>query len=124
MTIENLEAKRAQSAWGAVQEVVKKDEKSRKEYRSLVRSTPALVLSSGLLQTLAFLKAKGEAHRALYSHLSGWVAPRLGADGKPLFEHLLSAGSDDHRLATRESIAYLSWLKRIAEATIEEPEEA
>lgn len=96
----------------------------KKDYRSLVRSVPSMVMSQGLGQTLAFLIAKGKGkrdneHGILYQHLSAWI-------GKPspsqhdLLKYLTEQSSDEYRRVTVEVIAYLGWLKRFAEAELED----
>ena len=122
---------RAASAWSSVQEVDKKAEKLKKEYSALARSTPALVQTSGLGQALAFLRARDRgqrntAHWLIYSHVSQWMAGRVdlgdkGRDG--LLEWVVTQTSQVYRHTTAEVVAYLSWLKRFAEAELPEPEE-
>ena len=123
---------RAASAWNSVQEVNKKAEKLKKEYSALARSTPALVQTNGLGQSLAFLRAKAKrdrntAHWLIYSHVSQWIARRVdvgdkGPDG--LLEWVVTQPSGVYRQTTAEVVAYLGWLKRFAEAELPEPEEA
>lgn len=101
----------------------------RKDYGSLARKTPALILSAGLGPTLAFLRAKGkdkewDEHNILYSHLSGWVVKRLPGNPADLLQVIRQNGSDIYRLATVEALAFLTWLKRFAEAELPEPEGA
>jgi CRISPR-associated protein Cmr5 len=151
---------RAASAWGAIEAVIAKaqeigqqveqerlkkgeapseaqekgqkaTESFKKSYSGLTRSTPALVQTNGLGQTLAFLRAKAKgdrntAHWLLYSHISQWIASRVdfgdkGPDG--LLEWLVTQSSEVYRQTTAEVIAYLGWLKRFAEAELPEPEE-
>lgn len=88
------------------------------EYNSLVRSLPALIQSDGLAPTLAFLNAKGKPHhKAAYEHLGAWVLKELNGSGK-FIEWLISTDTDSfkYRQATTETMAYLTWLKRFAEA--------
>lgn len=89
-----------------------------------------LVLTNGLGQTLAFLKAKGKnnqqnEHTVLFRHLSTWtmrqVAPSVS--NPDLLEWLLMNDSVAYRRATTEALAYLAWLKRFAEAELPTEEE-
>ncbi len=114
---------RAANAWQAIGEVRSKQDKTRNEYGSLVRGLPALILSDGLGQALAFLKAKAKgdtntsAHGLAYRHVSAWVCVQLvGSAQDDLLELVLKQNSHGYRQATTEALAYLQWIKRFAEA--------
>lgn len=117
---QTMEQKRARAAWDDVLAV--KGQGYAGEYLALVRSAPADVLTSGLGQTLAFLKAKGKReHEDLSRHLSRWVCPEMGwTENEDLLHKLTEpgAGSDIYRRAMAETLAYLVWLKRFAEAEL------
>jgi CRISPR-associated protein Cmr5 len=119
---QTMEQKRAQAAWADVLEVKADPNKFQSEYQSLVQGAPADVLTNGLGQTLAFLKAKGKGeHQALLKHLNQWVCPWMGwAQEDDLLRKLTepNSGSDVYRRATAEAMAYLVWLKRFAEAEL------
>jgi len=100
-----------------------------KEYGQLVKDLPTRVLASGLGQALAFRWAKGredEQTLGLLSHLGDWVLDKrknpasTAPEPKPqaLIRKLVADNADAAflRRATEESIAYLQWLKRFAEA--------
>jgi CRISPR-associated protein Cmr5 len=120
---QTLQQKRAAHAWACVEEVTNKPEDFRKKYSSLVRGLLTLIQSDGLGQTLAFLKAKdesdGKTHYILaYKHLSSWATTEDSAlkVQDDFLEWLLKQSTSDYRRATAEVLAYLSWLKRFAEA--------
>jgi CRISPR-associated protein Cmr5 len=127
---QTIEQKRAAQAWKDVSDVENqyRDELGRK-YNSLTRSAPAMVQSNGLGQALAFLRAKagrekkGE-HWLLYSHVSTWVIQELKAQPKEasdgLLEWVVQQDTPTYRRATTETMAYLNWLKRFAEAILPE----
>ncbi|BBM69949.1 type III-B CRISPR module-associated protein Cmr5 [Rhodothermus marinus] len=130
-----LEQKRAERAWTCVQEVLSQaqnledPESFKKKYNSLARKVPMLVLTNGLGQTLAFLKAKGKndpanEHTVLFRHLSNWVvsqvAPSPTASNGDLLQWVLENDSVAYRRATTEALAFLTWLKRFAEAELPE----
>ena len=86
-----------------------------------------LVLTNGLGQTLAFLRAKGkndstDEHTMLFQHLSRWVlsqvAPASTSDNRDLLQWVLENDSAAYRRATTEALAFLTWLKRFAEAEL------
>jgi CRISPR-associated protein Cmr5 len=110
----DLDRCRAEAAWKAVQEIAATD----KEYGSLAREMPTLIQVNGLAQTLAFLKAKNKTHHQnMFKHLSGWVCQQLGLQSN-LLESVLGMDSQLYRRATAESLAFLQWLKRFAEAKL------
>jgi CRISPR-associated protein Cmr5 len=94
-----------------------------------------LVLTNGLGQTLAFLLAKAKrhepeqkrsveakAHDLLLVHLSNWVLSQVAssttASNGDLLQWVLQNDSAAYRRATIESLAFLTWLKRFAEAEL------
>ena len=98
-------------------------EEWRGKYGSVVRKLPSYILTNGLGQTLAFLKAKGKGepgneHEILYCHLADWVGSKVHADGDLLDWLVNDATSQQYRLATTEALALLQWLKRFAEAEL------
>lgn len=122
-----LEQQRATRAWECVDEVTSKSQDFKKKYGSLARKVPTLILTNGLGQTLAFLKAKGKNHPAdehtvLFRHLSRWVlsqvAPSSPATNGDLLQWVLQNDSASYRRATVEALAFLTWLKRFAEAEL------
>jgi len=122
-----LEQERAQRAWECVQKVTSKSQEFKNKYGSLARKVPALVLTNGLGQTLAFLQAKGknnpaDEHTVLFRHLSDWVLAQVGTDttasNPDLLRWVLENDSAAYRRATTEALAFLIWLKRFAEAEL------
>lgn len=111
------EQRRAERAWQNVRSVQKK----RDEYLSLTRSSPADIQNSGLAQTLAFWRAKGEPHHeALYQHVSKWVMEQLGQPDQDLLTWVTDEETDSvqYRQASIEAMAFLEWIKRFAEAEL------
>lgn len=116
------EQERAAKAWSCVSEV--KGKAYQKDYRSLAQKMSSYILTNGLGQALAFLKAKGKGNRAdehevLYGHLSEWVMTQV--DGKPsdqLLNWVMEKDSAAYRRATAEALAFLNWLKRFAEGEL------
>mgnify|MGYP000319847486 CR=1 FL=1 len=119
---QTLQQERAASAWAQIEQVEGQNSTFKKEYGSLIRGLPAMILSDGLAQTLAFLRAKGKndetkPHEAAFQHLSVWVCQQLKAGANMnLLDWVLQKSSSDYRRAATESLAYLHWLKRFVEA--------
>ncbi len=103
-----------------------KEERARKfraAYGRQARRIPAQIQTNGLGQTLAFLRSKGKGqhdkeHQAVYNDLSEWVTGQMGWSGSDLLSKILESDSATYRRATAEAIAYLIWLKRLAEAEL------
>ncbi len=116
-----LEQQRARYAWECIQNV--QSEEFKGKYGSLARKVPMLILTNGLGQMLAFLKAKGNSeHITLFNHLSHWVlkqvAPASTTSNQDLLQWVLENDSVAYRQATVEALAFLVWLKRFAEAEL------
>jgi CRISPR-associated protein Cmr5 len=118
----DLDRSRATFAWQNIQSVKSQDNsKYEKEYKTIARRLPTLIQVNGLAQTLAFLKAKGDPqHLDAFNHLSGWVCHRFNWNDPDLLHKILSPTMDSqlYRLATSETLAFLQWLKRFAEAEL------
>jgi CRISPR-associated protein Cmr5 len=119
----DLDRSRAAEAWKAIQAIKTKSYQGK--YGSLARKMPTLIQVNGLGQTLAFLKAKGNGqdhHDAMFNNLSSWVSTRVPGDGD-LLNRALNMDSKTYRRATSESLSFLQWLKRFAEAELGNEEE-
>jgi CRISPR-associated protein Cmr5 len=116
--IKTLDQIRAQYAWEQVQGT---DDK----YKNLAKGLPALVMSNGLMQTLAFLKGKGaNEHSRLLAHILGWLgsdhARVLTRDQCEDFNKAMNAlaacDSLQYQRATEETLAILKWIRYLAAA--------
>lgn len=119
---QTLVQQRAAQAWGYVKKAAKTP--FAKKYRSLVRTFSSYILTNGLAAALAFLKAKGgEEHKELYEHIASWVGKQCGSEETTpdLLEMLLQKDVYTYAQATEETLVFVTWLKRFAEAAIEEP---
>lgn len=123
---------RAETAFVNAKSGSKEDFKA--EYKSLVLKSPALVKTNGLLATAAFLFSKrksvsGKAHELLYDQIAKWLEKRemvtLTDGGYDDFAKVLTELSyAEVRVATNETLAYLSWLKRFSEGLIDKDKDA
>jgi CRISPR-associated protein Cmr5 len=101
-----------------------KAKKFRDEYKSYAESLPANIVMNGLGQACAMLlaqaKDKKDAHRSLYDHLQEWLCGSEHAAVYPHAQDLVAAvikhGQREYILAQVESLAYLNWLKKFAQA--------
>ena len=113
-----LEQRRAKDAW-------EKSEGCGKEYVNLAKGLPALIMNSGLMQTMAFLHEKGsnssQHHcRVLAEHLRAWLHerfPEVPEDFEPFMEAMME--TDDPRRFQEiiiEAFAWLRWMRQMAAA--------
>ncbi len=112
---------------GSNEQEQRKASKFRDEYKSYAESLPASIVMNGLGQACAMLlaQAKGrsgkeDAHRLLYDHLQDWLRGREHAAVYPkdqdLVEAVINHGQRAYIQAQVESLAYLNWLKKFAQA--------
>ena len=73
-----MEQQRATFAWAAAERGIAA---ASDKYTKLAKAAPALIMGSGLMQTLAFLSDKGEAqHKQLLQHMLDWLAQRFDGE--------------------------------------------
>lgn len=113
--------RRAKHAWEAVQEA--KKGKNPKQFGGQAKKLPMRVMAAGLGQALAFLCAKGYAPDLL-KEIGDWVLDKKdhpdSTKPKPaedaLIKQIIGGSSDFLRRATDETLVYLRWLTRFADA--------
>lgn len=121
MALKTLEQQRAKFAFDKIKEV---KQSKNKDYKSFVRGFSSMILLNGLGQALAFLKAKGKNksdnhHEILYQHINLWLKEHLGeSKGFDILGKICAEDSYKYRLYTKETLAFLVWLKKFAEAEL------
>lgn len=144
-TMRKLERGRAEFAYDCVRQAIEEvfkgeDEKERrKEYRSYARKIPTMILTNGLGQALAFLKAKAgtdeeeneaekgksRVYRLLYEQITKYMKSEttlrisMPPEREDLLGWVISCDSVEYRYITQEILAFLTWLSRFAEGMIE-----
>jgi CRISPR-associated protein Cmr5 len=119
---QTLDQQRARFAWQAAE--LGMGSHYHKEYRALTKGASALVMGSGLMPTLAFLKGKekSQAHAALLASLCGWLSRRLhlkGDEGEAyasVMKHLHDGESQTYMEATHEALTILKWIRQYVDA--------
>lgn len=118
----STEQKRARHAFEAIQNALKLP-KEREDYSIHAKKMPVRIISAGLGQALAFILAKDNANELLQD-LSDWVInkpekydPSKRPDKSLLIQTIISGDADKLRYCTHETLAYLQWLNRFAEAS-------
>jgi len=127
--IKKLEQGRAEFAYKCVKDAKEQLSKEKQsDYRSYTRKIPTMILTNGLGQTLAFVKAKaemGNAYELLYNQMSTYLQSentttiRMPSDKNGLLEWIISCDSREYRFITQELLSFLNWIKRFAEGMIE-----
>ena len=133
----HLDQKRAAFAWQRLtaQPVMR-------EYATLAKGTPALIMTSGLMQVLAFLQDKGNGneqspHGRLAGDLRAWLATALPEldlaeppssaapppEYAPTMNALHGANVQTYRRATEEALEILRWIRQFA-PTLQDSREA
>ncbi len=123
MTIQSKSQKFANAVFPHVQQAAQGDKASK--YKSLSKKSGSLVRNTGLMQTLAFFKAKGqnpseEHHRDFYDHLQAELLKlKILPPNKPdLFDFVRHASVPEYMYLTREILLLLNWHKRLADTLI------
>jgi CRISPR-associated protein Cmr5 len=120
MSIQTLSQRRAYHALGRINERKRAEPKTYGNYVSYSQSLPAAILSNGLGQACATLLAKSEEHRLLYHDLQSWLC---GEDSSAPFRNtpslmdaITQGDQRSYLRAQGESLSYLVWLKKFANA--------
>ncbi|MCK6556858.1 type III-B CRISPR module-associated protein Cmr5 [Candidatus Binatia bacterium] len=112
--LKSLDQTRAAYAWQKV------GERPDDRYVKLAKGAPALIMSNGLMQTLAFFQSKGGHHENLMRHVLEWLSTRAGqtfdTDFSKAMKYLHSTGSEQYMRATEEALEILRWIRQFAAA--------
>lgn len=127
-----LEQQRAKHALTCIKEVQGRPSRQEQQsYRSYVESLPTTIVTSGLGQAVAMLlarikstSAEGKAYELLHKHLEQWLTSKAEPKGpyegaKSLLEAIIERDQDVYVRAHAEALAYVMWLKRLAQAFLE-----
>lgn len=125
MPLRTIEQDRAKFAYNCVTNIINcEDDQLKKKYKSLVRKFSSMILQNGLGQALAFLKAKGKEgnneHTLLYTHINLWLRNYFASNEAnfDILNKILNEDCNKYRLYTRETLSFLVWLKKFAEAEL------
>lgn len=123
MTIQSKSQQFASKVFPNIQQAANSDRSTK--YKTLCKKAGGLVRNSGLMQTLAFFRAKGQKsnevhHLDLFSHLEAElrVLNILPQGSESLFEHVRTASVPEYMYLTREVLHLMNWHKRLAETLI------
>jgi CRISPR-associated protein Cmr5 len=89
-------------------------------YVNLAKGAGALIMSNGLMATLAFYQDKGKGHHSvLKSQIMLWLFKRnlvIGKDFVGFMNALHGLDSQTYRMATQETLDLLRWIRQFAAA--------
>ena len=106
-------------------------------YKSYAKALPANILMSGLGQAVATVRSrvdKRPGYQQLYDHLESWLCgddvdvpyrnfPGAGTRERNSLLHAITQHDQDTYIrAQAEALAYLEWLRKFAEAFLEDGE--
>ncbi|MEN9866839.1 MAG: hypothetical protein RL748_2429 [Pseudomonadota bacterium] len=104
-----------------------------KKYSGRSRSLPAQVMQSGLHQALLFCQAKAEPdYLCLYQQIGDWLCGKVAFSGllilagqpdEDVLVRLAKNDMEQYMLATREALALLVHIKRLAKAFEEQTDD-
>jgi CRISPR type III-B/RAMP module-associated protein Cmr5 len=106
---------------------------TRDRFNSHIHGLPVLIHRSGLLQSMAFYRAKAKARKLIYFALINWLRHSRNPQGMPAlaeadfdsceeyFTGLIGQPSEQIRVLTSEAQAFLVWLKQFSEARFGAP---
>lgn len=125
---ESLDQTRARFAWDKVTRWANEHPRD-DSYEKLAKGAPALIMQSGLMPVLAFLKDKDkDHHKALLAHICEWLHQQFkGRIARPDFSIVMAALMGDakgdaaeharlYQHATQEVMALLRWIRQFAAA--------
>lgn len=108
----------------------------RRDYRQQVEKLPTMIITSGLGQTLAFLKSKqsgreDDAMSIIYGALQDWLTKGTNhivwegsvQEEPDLMRRIRLTTSTTLSQLTIEALSYVNWMKRIARAYVEDGED-
>ena len=111
----SLEQKRAEIAWGFVNSI--KDQLDK--FSSHIRKLPAIILTSGLGQAVAFYLSKDD-HKKIIDNVAEALSKITGIEGitcgRDLLEKIRKSNHETYILLSNEALKYATWLKRLVEA--------
>lgn len=117
-----LDQRRARHAWQAIQSLLSLDPTIMDDYAREAKKLPVRTMTSGLGQAITFIRAKGKSKpglNRLHDDLTDWVLrkrPIKAAHPDSLVQSIIDGDSLFLRRVTDETLAYLNWLNRFAEA--------
>ncbi len=118
-TIQTRDQIRAQLVFEAIK-AIEPNEALSQDYGTLALTAPTLIRTSGLVQTLAFYKAKGkEHHEQFINHLNQELKSiNMLPENADLFDFVINCNLVEYMRLTYETLALCQWHKRFAQSVL------
>ncbi|UJG42175.1 MAG: type III-B CRISPR module-associated protein Cmr5 [Candidatus Heimdallarchaeum aukensis] len=120
---------RAKFALASINEVIDDDEINNSSFLSYVKSLPATIVMNGLGQAIAMELASAtpkpdngdkKAHKKIVDIIETWLKKvNIFTDSNDLIYNITNATQDEYILAQIETLEFLGWLKKLAQAKVE-----
>lgn len=115
LTRETPDQRRAKYAWEKVKGH-SNEEPSFDQYANLAKGAPALIMSNGLMQALAYINSRKEQQKkALAKDLCEWLSETMkvkSGEFTDVMEALQTMPVGDYMRATDETLQVLRWLRQ------------
>ena len=128
-----MDQRRAHWSWKSTEQIRNSNTDFAK-YLSVINSMPAMIQACGLAQTAAFLVSKGnDEHLNAMMSLGKWVqdgflnhntnwSTHNPSNQREFLTRIMTKQREDYQMIAEESLVYLNWLKRWANALKNDPE--
>ena len=108
--MQNLEQKRAAHALEKAPGIDDGVEKG--DPKGVVKKVPSLVITCGMLSTMAFAKEKGAGYADVFKAFIDYYQPLKGCSIDQALQVMCNMDAQELRHTTAEFMAYLSYLRR------------
>ncbi|MFP7756003.1 type III-B CRISPR module-associated protein Cmr5 [Thermodesulfobacteriota bacterium B35] len=122
MTVQSKSQRFANLVFPHVSEIAASDHAAK--YKTLSKKAGSLVRNSGLMQTIAFFRAKAtrsgeEHHQDFYDYLQDELRKlTILPANQDLFEYVRNSSVPEYMYLTREILLLINWHKRLADTLI------
>ena len=120
---QNIQQQRAHHALTTIRKWKQSDQYSGKRLQSYASGLPAMILTNGLGQALAFCLTKKEPeYKALYRLLENWLLTERQIfetnAPKNLIDAVTQSDMQTYQTAQTEALLYLDWVKKLVKGLI------
>ncbi len=119
VNLESLEQKRARYAW----DFIERSQKILDKISPVIRKLPAMIMTSGLGQTVAFCLSKSD-YKKVIDDIADYLSKNTGVGGitcgSDLLDKIMKSNHETYIMLSQEALKYSIWLKRLIEAKLEE----
>jgi len=114
-----IEIKRAEHSFNSLKAFNGKKD----EMKSYIKKMPMLIKTNGLGQTFAFYFSKGRSdeHGKILDILANYFSYHnilKANNSEALLTEIIALDANKYRMITKETIAYLNWLRRFADGLL------